>query len=305
MTRVTVAADVDVPDGGRPAARAVSIGRRRRRTGTGQIVVGIALLAPIVIMAVAAPWITTQDPATVDIGRRLLPPAWLEGGRPEFLLGTDQIGRDILARLVYGARVSLLVGVVAVVGSGIIGVVIGLLVGYYKGWLDSVMMGYADIQESYPFLALAIVVVAVLGPGLTNLLLVLVVGGWVLYARVVRAEVLSVSKKDFVEGARSIGASDLHIMYRHLLPSVRSPIIIISTFNFAWFIIAEASLSFLGLGVPPSIPTWGAMMSDSRAFLNIAWWFPLFPGIALISCVLGANLLGDGLRDRWDPRMRS
>jgi peptide/nickel transport system permease protein len=121
----------------------------------------------------------------------------------------------------------------------------------------------------------------------------------------VRAEVLSISEKDFIEGAKSVGASDLRIMFKHLLPSVRSPIIIISTFNFAWFIIAEASLSFLGLGVPPSIPTWGAMMADSRAFLNIAWWFPTFPGLALVGCVLGANLLGDGLRDRWDPRMRS
>ena len=279
--------------------------RRRRRAGVGQIIVGLILLGPIVIAGVAAPQLAPHDPVTVDVAQRLVPPMWVDGGSGEHVLGTDSLGRDIYSRILFGARVSLLVGVAAVVGSGVIGIILGLLVGYYKGWLDSVLMGYADVQQSFPFLALAIVVVALLGSSLTNVLIVLVIGGWILYARIVRAEVLSVSQKDFIEGAKSVGASDLRILYKHLLPSVRSPILIVSTFNFAWFIIAEASLSFLGLGIPPSIPSWGAMMSESRAYLNIAWWFPLFPGVALVSCVLGANLLGDGLRDLWDPRMRS
>lgn len=279
--------------------------RRRRHAGMTQIIVGLALLLPIVVAGIGASVLSSQDPLTVSVGDRLQPPSWVEGGSSEHVLGTDQLGRDIYARVLHGARVSLIIGLTAVVGSGIVGILIGLLVGYYRGWLDSILMGYADIQQSFPFLALAIVVVAVLGAGLRNLLLVLIVGGWILYARIVRAEVLSVAEKDFIEGAKAVGASDPRIMFKHLLPSVRSPIVIISTFNFAWFIIAEASLSFLGLGVDPSTPSWGAMMSESRSYLNIAWWFPLFPGLALVSCVLGANLLGDGLRDRWDPRMRS
>lgn len=279
--------------------------RRRRHAGMAQIIIGLALLVPIVVAGIGATVLSSQDPVTVSLGDRLQPPSWVEGGSPEHILGTDQLGRDIYARVLHGARVSLIIGLTAVVGSGLIGILIGLLVGYYRGWLDSLLMGYADIQQSFPFLALAIVVVAVLGAGLRNLLIVLIIGGWILYARVVRAEVLSVAEKDFIEGAKAVGASDSRIMFRHLLPSVRSPIVIISTFNFAWFIIAEASLSFLGLGVDPSTPSWGAMMSESRSYLNIAWWFPLFPGLALVSCVLGANLLGDGLRDKWDPRMRS
>jgi peptide/nickel transport system permease protein len=289
-----------------PQADLVGMPRRRRRpAGRTQIIVGLVLLVPIVVAALGAPLLTAHDPMTVSVSERLQPPSWIEGGSREHLLGTDQLGRDLYARVLHGARVSLIIGLTAVVGSGLIGVLIGLLVGYYKGWLDSILMGYADIQQSFPFLALAIVIVAVLGAGLTNLLIVLIIGGWILYARVVRAEVLSIREKDFIEGAKSIGASDSRIMFSHLLVSVRSPIIIISTFNFAWFIIAEASLSFLGLGVDPSTPSWGAMMADSRSYLNIAWWFPLFPGLALIGCVLGANLLGDGLRDKWDPRMRS
>jgi peptide/nickel transport system permease protein len=288
-----------------PPADLAGPSRRPRRAGRAQIIVGLVLLVPIVVAALGAPLLTSQDPTLVSVGERLQPPSWVEGGSPGHLLGTDQLGRDIYARVLYGSRVSLIIGLTAVVGSGVIGVLIGLVVGYYKGWLDSILMGYADIQQSFPFLALAIVIVAVLGAGLTNLLIVLIIGGWILYARVVRAEVLSIREKDFIEGAKSIGASDSRIMFSHLLVSVRSPIIIISTFNFAWFIIAEASLSFLGLGVDPSTPSWGAMMADSRSYLNIAWWFPLFPGLALIGCVLGANLLGDGLRDKWDPRMRS
>jgi peptide/nickel transport system permease protein len=297
-TVVTPRADVPPPPDGMVAKR------RRRRVGLIQSLVGLCLLVPIVLAGVAAPALTSQDPGRVDMGARLTPPSWSEGGEPEHPLGTDHLGRDIWARVLFGARVSLMVGFAAVVASGLIGVAVGLPVGYYKGWLDTVVMGFADIQQSFPFLALAIVVVAVLGAGLGNLLIVLTLGGWILYARVVRAEVLSLSEKDFVEGARAAGASDLRIMLRHLLPNVRSNIIIISTFNFAWFIVAEASLSFLGLGVDPSTPSWGSMLADSRSYLSAAWWFPTFPGLALIACILGANLLGDGLRDLWDPRTR-
>ncbi len=278
--------------------------RKRRRVGLIQSLVGLCLLVPIVVAGIAAPALTSKAPTQVSVGERLKPPSWAEDGAPGHIMGTDHLGRDIYARTLYGARVSLIIGFAAVVASGAIGVAIGLIVGYYRRWLDTAIMGFADIQQSFPFLALAIVVVAVLGPGLRNLLIVLTLGGWILYARIVRAEVLSLREKDFIEGARSVGASDLRIMVRHLLPNVRSNIVIISTFNFAWFIVAEASLSFLGLGVDPSTPSWGSMLSDSRTYLNVAWWFPTFPGVALIGTILGANLLGDGLRDLWDPRTR-
>jgi peptide/nickel transport system permease protein len=192
----------DVPGGDGIVAR-----KRRRRVGLVQSLVGLCLLVPVVLAGIAAPALTSQDPSQVNLGNRLKPPAWVEGADADHVLGTDHLGRDVYARVLFGARVSLTVGLAAVVASGVIGVAVGLLVGYYKRWLDTVVMAVADIQQSFPFLALAIVVVAVLGAGLGNLLIVLTLGGWILYARVVRAEVLSLSEKDFIEGARSVGAA--------------------------------------------------------------------------------------------------
>ena len=275
-----------------------------RRPGSLQILIGLLLTIPIVILAVGAPWIAPHPPDGIELVDRLLPPAWQDGGSAEYLFGTDNQGRDILSRVIYGARVSLIVGTVATIASGFIGVAIGLVAGYVRGRFDSIVMGFAEVQQSFPFLALAIVLGAVIGRGLGNILIVLVIGGWILFARVVRGEAMAMAQRQFIDGARALGASNVRIMLRHILPNVRSSIIIILTFNFAWFIIAEASLSFLGLGVDPSTPSWGQMLSDSRNYLSTAWWFPAFPGIALVSLVLGVNLLGDGLQDRWDPYLK-
>lgn len=296
-----------VPVAARPAASPSAPPRGMRwwrRPGNLQLVVGVVLVAPIVIMAVAAPLIAHSDPEAADLLAKLTPPFWQDGGSTKHLLGTDQLGRDLFSRVVYGARVSLIVGCLAAIGSGIIGVVIGLFAGYFRGPFDTVVTGIADIQQSFPFLALAIVLGAVIGRGTGKLALILIIAGWILVARVVRGETAAIAQRQFIESARALGAGHLRIMFRYILPNIRSSIIIITTFNFAWFIIAEASLSFLGLGVDPSIPSWGQMLSDSRNYLVLAWWFPTFPGLALVALVLGVNLLGDGLQDRWDPYLR-
>jgi peptide/nickel transport system permease protein len=228
----------------------------------------------------------------------------MPGGSALVPLGGDQLGRSVWARLVFGARVSLLVGVATVAGAGTVGVLVGLISGYYRGLIDTVAMILADIQQAFPFLALAIAVVAVLGGGLINTVLVLSIAGWVLFARVTRAEVLAVRQRAYVEAARALGARDWRILLRHVVPNVTSPVIVIATFTFAYMIVAEASLSFLGLGVPPDVPTWGSMLNDGRGYLRQAWWLTTFPGLALMVTVLGTNLVGDWLRDRWDPRLK-
>lgn len=264
-------------------------------------VIGLGLLASMTALALLAPWLALADPLQGDLARRLTPPAFFANG---YFLGTDQQGRDILSRIIFGARVSLLVGAVSVIVAGTIGVVLGLISGYFGGLTDDIIMRVADIQMSFPFLALAIAIVAVLGPGLVNLIIVLGVAGWILYARVVRGEVLSVRERDFIIAARVMGAPHLRILARHILPNVMAPVTVIATFAFAQMVITEASLSFLGLGVPPPEPTWGSMLSDARGYLQVAWWPATFPGLAIMLTVLGINLLGDWLRDVLDPRLR-
>ena len=237
--------------------------------------------------------------------RRLLPPAWQVRGNWAFPLGSDHLGRDILSRLIYGARISLLVGVTAVAISGLLGVALGLLAGYRGGRLDRLVMRLVDVQLAFPFILLAITVVAVLGAGLRNVIVVLGVAGWMVYARVVRGEVLAVKEKEFVAAARALGAPEHTIIPRHLLPNVMTPVIIVGTFAVATNIITEASLSFLGLGVEPSIPTWGTMLADGRAYIGRAWWLTTLPGLAILLTVLAINVLGDWLRDRFDPRLRN
>jgi len=265
---------------------------------------GAGILALVVVIAVGAPLITHQSPAGLDIKNRLLPPVWAAGGSAEHVLGTDHLGRDLLSRLAYGARVSLLVGVSAVTVSGVVGVSLGLVAGYYGGHVDDVIMRLADFELAFPFILLAIAILAVLGPGLSKVILVLGLTGWAQYCRLTRAQVLGLRETEFVEAARTIGASTPRILLRHILPNAMAPVIVIASFSVAGVIIAEASLSFLGLGIPPSVPSWGGMLAEGRTYIERAWWLVTFPGMALMLTVLSINVLGDAVRDTLDPRLR-
>ena len=264
---------------------------------------GFLCIGGTILAAVLAPLLSPADPIHNSLLDRLTPPMWAEGGTLYHPLGTDTLGRDVLTRLLYGARVSLIVGLSAVVISGVLGVGLGLLSGYYGGRVDDVLMRLGDIQLAFPILVLAIALLAVLGASLGNVILVLGFSGWVTYARIVRGETLSLKQREFVEAARGIGAPDRIILWRHILPSVLPPVIVVATFSVARLIIAEASLSFLGLGVPPPTPSWGAMLDEGRNYITTGWWLAMFPGLAILFLVLGINLVGDWLRDVLDPRM--
>jgi peptide/nickel transport system permease protein len=268
--------------------------------GTGPVLWLAALtLGVILVAAVFADTLAPYGASEQDITKRLRPP-----GR-EHVLGTDEVGRDILSRLVHGARVSLLVGVIAVAVSCPIGVLVGLLAGYFGRRTDDVLMRITDIQLAIPTILLAIAVVAVLGPGVRNVIITLTVTGWTLYARLVRGEALGVKARDFVVAARAAGAGDARIMFRHVLPNVLTPVIVVAVFAVANMIILEATLSFLGLGVEPTVVTWGRMLNAGRLYLSTAWWLTAFPGLAIFVTVLAVNLLGDHLRDWLDPRLRN
>jgi peptide/nickel transport system permease protein len=272
-------------------------------TRSGLATAGLVIVVVVVMAALFGPWITPFDPDIQDITQRLLPPL-SRTDEGLHVLGTDALGRDMLSRLILGSRVSLLVGVAAVLISGVIGVLFGLLAGYDDRRIGRVLMGITDIQLAIPFLVLALAVVAVLGPSLFNLIMVLGVTSWVQYARIVRAEVLVLKDREFVQAARALGASTLRILGRHLLPNVISSVVVISSLQVAKMILFESSLSFLGLGVPPSIPTWGGMISDGRDYVSYAWWVAAVPGLAIFITVVGINLVGDRLRDLLDPRLK-
>jgi peptide/nickel transport system permease protein len=274
------------------------------RSPVGLVGGGIVLI--VIFCALAAPWLAPHDPALISIPTRLVPPVWYEGGNPEYLFGTDQLGRDLLSRLIYGSRVSVIVGVLGVVVSLIIGVTLGLISGYAGGFVDALISRTLDTFMSVPFILLAMAVVGVLGPrqggGMWTLIVVLGVTGWVNFARVVRGEVLSVKQREYIEAARSIGQNGPLILLRHILPNVTASIIVLGTLQVATVIIAESSLSFMGLGVQPPTITWGSMLADSRDHLATSWWLATFPGVAISITVLGTILLGDWLRDVLDPR---
>jgi len=265
---------------------------------------GGSIVAIVVFCALFADFISPHDPTAQEISKRLLPPSFMAGGNPEYFLGTDQLGRDSLSRIIYGSRVSMTVGIGVVLLSGTIGVTLALVAGYRGGRLDLGLSRIADIQQAIPYLVLAIAVVAMLGANLPNLILVLGITTWVFYYRVVRAEVLSTSQEQYVEAAKIVGAKDDRILVRHILPNVAGSIIVIATLLVANTIIFEASLSFLGLGVQPPTPTWGGMVADGRDYLGDAWWVSVFPGLAILITVLGINLLGDWLRDKLDPKLK-
>ena len=263
-----------------------------------------AVLLGIAAAAAFAPLVAPHDPLEQDLAKRLQPVAWDRSGEWRNLLGTDQLGRDLLSRAIYGGRLSLGVGMAAVAVAGTAGVGLGLVAGYYRGALDRAVMRLANIQLGMPFLLLAITIIAVSGPSVRNLVLVLSLGGWMVYARVVRGQVFSLRERGFIEAARALGASDARILLHHLLPNVLPSVIVLASFALAQNIILESALSFLGLGAGPRTPSWGAMLSDSRAYLATAWWLATVPGVAIMLTVLSINTVGDWLRDTLDPQLR-
>jgi peptide/nickel transport system permease protein len=265
---------------------------------------GLAILVVFVVCAALAPLLAPHDPDAGDLAQRIRSPGLL-GGSLDHPLGTDQLGRDILSRLLHGSRVSLVVGLSAVTLAGTIGVVLGLISGYYGGWVDAVIMRLADMQLAFPGILLAIAILSVLGQGLFNVILVLGIGSWTGYARIVRGQVLSHRERDYVVAARALGVPSARIIARHLLPNSMTPAIVLATFAVAQAIVAEAALSYLGLGVGVHVPTWGNMLADGRSYVVNAWWLATFPGVAISLVVLSINLLGDWLRDVLDPRMRN
>jgi peptide/nickel transport system permease protein len=275
--------------------------RRRLLPRRPAALIGLAILAIVVLLAIFAPLVAPFDPNDQDVSLRLSPP--FQSGSP-YLLGTDQVGRDVLSRIIYGTRVALLVGIASVAISGAIGITLGLLSGFYGGLVDDVIGWLANVELAFPFILLAIAVVAVIGSGLTNLIVVLSIVAWVVYARIVRAETLAVRDLEFIQAARVIGVGDARILFRHILPNVLTPVIVIATFEVARMIISEASLSFLGLGVEPRIPSWGSMLADGRQYLSTGWWIATFPGLGIMLTVLAINLVGDWLRDVLDPRLQ-
>lgn len=286
----------------RKLLRKLSSGRFWAQNASG--VAGAVLVLAVLFCAAFAPLLTPYDPNAQDLSSALRPGIWSPAGDISHPLGTDPLGRDLLCRLIFGSRVSLAVGAFSVLVAGSLGVLLGLVAGYFGGWWDTVIMRLADLELALPFILLAMAVMALLGPGLANEILVLGITGWVVYGRIVRGQTLSVREKEYVEAARAIGTSNTRIILRHVLPNVASPVIVVATLQVPSMILSDAALSFLGLGVPPSVTTWGQMISDGRAYVDTAWWVATFPGVAILLTVMGINLLGDWLRDALDPQYR-
>jgi ABC-type dipeptide/oligopeptide/nickel transport system permease subunit len=287
--------------GSRPEPLRVAIRRLRRLKWS---LAAAAVMLAIVASAVLAPLVAPHDPLAVNIRQRLAPPAWMEGGTTAHLLGTDQVGRDLLARVIYGGRVSLTVGVAAVAVSASIGVLLGLGAGYFGGRTDWTIMTLLNVMLSFPFVLLALAVIAVLGPSLPNMIAVLGVADWPLYARVIRAETLSIREREFVTASRALGTSHARIVFRQIFPNLASIIVVIATLQVARVIILESFLSFLGLGVQPPTPAWGNMLGEGRVYMLTSWWIAAFPGLAIFVTTLAINLVGNGLRDWLDPHMK-
>jgi peptide/nickel transport system permease protein len=262
-------------------------------------VFGLAVVGTVVVVAVFAPLLAPHDFQDQQLPKVLLPPFWQPRADPAYPLGTDHLGRDLLSRVIFGARTSLLVGGGGVLIAGTIGISLGLLAGYFGRAVDDVIMRLVDVQLSFPPIFLVIAIMAVIGQSLLNVVLVLGLVTWVQYARVVRGATLSVKEKDFVEGARAMGAGHARIVLRHILPNILPPVVVIATVNVSTLILAEAALSFLGLGVQPPTPAWGTMLAEGREVFRIAWWTAVFPGLAIVITVLGVNLLGEGLDAGW------
>ncbi|WP_419158209.1 ABC transporter permease [Rossellomorea sp. BNER] len=266
---------------------------------------GLILVVITVTCALFSNWIAPLDPGEASLTSRLSPPSWAdETGESTFFLGADQLGRDLLSRIIHGAKISLMVGFFGVVIALVIGTLLGLISGYFGKWLDDVIMRVADIQLAFPFILFAIVVMSVLGTGMWKIIIILGLTYWVGFARLIRGQVISVKELEYVQAAKAVGGTHFTIIRKHIFPNVLSSILVLGTLYIAEFILLEASLTFLGLGVDPTIPSWGGMLADSRNYISSAWWTATFPGIAIMLTVLGFNLLGDWLRDKLDPNLK-
>lgn len=266
--------------------------------------VGVLLIAALVLMAVLAPAVAPRDPAAQDLRSRLKPPAWAEKGSSSHLLGTDHLGRDVLSRVIWGSRVSLMVGVMVVVLAGSFGVVMGLLAGYFGGRTDSFIMRWIDTQVAFPGLLLALIILAVIGPSMTTVIVVLALNGWMVFGRMTRSSVLSVRRTPYVEAAEILGCSAARVIFRHILPNLTSPLITLAILEFARIVLAEAALSFLGLGIQPPATSWGLDVAAGKDYIFRAWWLVTMPGIAISVTVLAINLVASWMRLISDPQER-
>jgi peptide/nickel transport system permease protein len=282
------------------------LGRVLRVLGKSpQALLGILLVAVVLIVAIGAPLFDLPSPVQQSLTRTFTPPMWADGGSPNHVLGTDHLGRDVLSRIVWGARISIFVASGAAIVSAIFGVLLGVVAGYFGGRLDTILMRIVDVQLAFPLLLLSLAVIAVLGPSITNLIIVMALTSWVIYARLVRGLSLSLRQRDYVQAAHALGASDARIIFHHMLPNLFPTVVAVFTFELARMLLIEAALSFLGLGVPPPTPTWGRMLADGRNYMTIAQWVITYPGIAIMVSVLGINMLGDAIRDMVDVKLQT
>lgn len=278
---------------------------RRSRIGLVRIYACSVIVAGYALAAIFGPILVAYDPVATRTADRLKPPGSVLSDGSTAVFGTDQVGQDILAQMMQGARVSMAVGICTLLLAGLIGVSVGLLAGFFGRWVDGLLMRLADVQLTFPSILLAIFIAALLGPSVVNVVLVLAIANWVTFARVTRSQVLSIKHREFVDASRTLGARSWHLIRRCILPACVAPILVVATVELGHVILAEASLSFLGLGTPTSIPSWGITIANGRNYLANAWWISAIPGMALALLVLTFGLLGDALRDRYDPRLRS
>jgi peptide/nickel transport system permease protein len=296
-----------------PATASASLGelsdavsrRKRRIRSPFLLATCLAIGGLFLVVGLFGQWLAPQDPDHLSLVNRLHPPAWENGGSMDNILGTDELGRDTFSRLIYGTRTSLLTVVLTIPLAMVIGSTLGLAAGWFGGWTSRILMAFVDIQLALPGILLAVMLASIFGPSFRNVVIVLVVFFWAGFARLVRAEAASVSERDFITAARTIGATDPRIMFRHILPNVANPIVILATLNVANVILAEAALSFLGVGVAQDTISWGSMISQGRSLLSQAWWLVTIPGLAIISVSLVGNLFGDWVRDALDPKLRN
>lgn len=274
-------------------------GKKRIRFSRG--LVGLTILVVLTLAAIFAGALPLADPEATELSNRLTPPKWLDG---QYILGSDQLGRDVLSRIVYGARVSLVVGFSTVFIAGTVGVILGLCAGYFGGWLDHLIMRLLDVMQAFPFLVMALALVAVLRPSLTSTVAILSIWGWTAYCRPVRGSTLSLREKEYISAAQVAGCSSQRVLIRHILPNTVPLILVLATFQIAQLIVAESALSFLGLGIPPPTPSWGSMIGEGRQYISSAWWITTFPGVVLTLAVLGIGFVGDWLRDALDPQLK-